>query len=78
MAEKQQSKLQEAVNSMMDGLESKHLRPMQKQSFLAMAKCCDNSSRDSAQQCFANASVPVQRAEVPLGQRHAIEPYTPG
>ena len=64
----QQAKLQDAVNTMMDELEWEKLRPMQKASFLAMAKCCDRPSRNEAQQCFANSSVPVQRAEAMVKQ----------
>lgn len=63
MAQQFQVKLQNEVDEVVDDLENKYLRPIRKQAFLDMAKCCDSSStRETYQMCVQRASVPEERA----------------
>ena len=57
-----QRELQSKLEAMLSSVEDERLRPMRKQGFLAMAKCCDLSDPTAYQQCLQKAQLPEQRA----------------
>ena len=57
-----QRELQSKLEAMLASVEDERLRPMRKQGFLAMAKCCDLSDPTAYQQCLQKAQLPEQRA----------------
>ena len=57
-----QRELQSKLEAMLASVEDDRLRPMRKQGFLAMAKCCDLSDPTAYQQCLQKAQLPEQRA----------------
>lgn len=72
MAQQLQSKLQTSVNAMIEELETSKLRPLRKQAFLDMAKCCEtSSSRPAYQACVQRAAAPEERGEQVVQQELA-------
>ncbi|KAJ8598678.1 hypothetical protein CTAYLR_003097 [Chrysophaeum taylorii] len=58
-----QPKLEHAVNEVVEEIDKKHLRPLRKKAFLAMAKCCDGGgSREAFHQCVQRAGIPEEKA----------------
>eukprot|EP00882_Tetradesmus_deserticola_P010138 GHRQ01010713.1.p2 GENE.GHRQ01010713.1~~GHRQ01010713.1.p2 ORF type:complete len:142 (+),score=64.22 GHRQ01010713.1:282-707(+) len=56
-------KLQSTLEAAMDDLQRKNLIPLQKESFLCAAKCCDkHSDMQALQQCTVNCQAKVQSA----------------
>ena len=43
---------------MLDEIDNKHLRPLRKQCFLDMAKCCDIKDRQAFQNCLQRTCSP--------------------
>ena len=60
-----QQKLQSAVEKMLDSIDKKHLRPMQKKSYLQMASCFDNNSASQSQlqSCVEKSALSIQNAQ---------------
>ncbi|PRW57344.1 hypothetical protein C2E21_4029 [Chlorella sorokiniana] len=60
-AEARADGLRKAMEGMVDGLDRSMMRPLQKESYLCMAKCCD-SAKDQAelQRCTASCEQRVQ------------------
>ena len=59
-----QAKLQAKTEEMVQEIDTKHLRPLRKQGYLDMAKCCDAPlGREAFQACLQRAQVPQQAAE---------------
>lgn len=62
-----QRKLQDAVNLMMEDLDKKRLRIMQKNIYLKMASCYDIDNPNSREECFQRSSIPIKRAQQLIG-----------
>lgn len=58
-----QQRLQNAVDTMMKGISASKLRPLQKQTYLNMAKCFDHGDDQAAQRCVEGESRGVQIAQ---------------
>ncbi|XP_074837844.1 protein FAM136A [Carettochelys insculpta] len=67
MAEAQQSRIQEAIESMVQGLERENIRRMQGNMFRCSASCCENdkASMQQVHHC-------IERCHAPLAQAQAI------
>ncbi|NXA42121.1 F136A protein, partial [Eudromia elegans] len=67
MAEAAQGRVQEAVESMVQGLERERIRGMQGAMFRCSARCCEDAaaSMRQVQQC-------IERCHAPLAQAQAI------
>ena len=52
-------RLQEGVDSMIAGLSSSRLKPMQKKMYLQMADCCDLKNDVAMNQCLERSSAPL-------------------
>ncbi|XP_058050811.1 protein FAM136A isoform X1 [Ahaetulla prasina] len=67
MAEAQQLRVQEAIDSMVQGLEREHIRKMQGLMFRCSATCCENqrASMQQVHQC-------IERCHAPLAQAQAL------
>uniref|UniRef100_A0A8D0GWD5 Protein FAM136A n=1 Tax=Sphenodon punctatus TaxID=8508 RepID=A0A8D0GWD5_SPHPU len=67
MAETQQIRVQEAIDSMVQGLEKESIRKMQGIMFRCSANCCENNkaSMKHVHQC-------IERCHAPLAQAQAI------
>jgi hypothetical protein len=58
-----QQRLQGAVDAMMKGISASRLRPLQRQTYLNMAKCFDHGDDQAAQRCVETESRGVQIAQ---------------
>jgi len=68
-APKLQSRLQSQTEEMLEEVEYTKLRPMRKEAFLNMAKCCDGPlSREAFQGCLQRAGHAEERAQGVLQQ----------
>ncbi|KAJ1447898.1 hypothetical protein M885DRAFT_541148 [Pelagophyceae sp. CCMP2097] len=64
-----QAALQRSVDEMLVEVDNKHLRPLRKTCFLAMAKCCDSTkTRETFNDCVQRAGVPEERAGAAVQQ----------
>ncbi|XP_066507561.1 protein FAM136A [Hoplias malabaricus] len=65
MAEAQQTRVQQAVEEMVQNLEREHIRKMQGRMFRCSADCCDRSSASMAQvhQCIEVCHAPLAKAQ---------------
>ena len=65
MAAEAMGALQAGLDRMMEGLERRRLRPMQKQGYLCCAECCDSAgpSPQALQACILRCTEPSTRAE---------------
>ena len=65
MAAEAMGALQAGLDRMMEGLERRRLRPMQKQGYLCCAECCDSAgpSPQALQACMLRCTEPATRAE---------------
>ncbi|CAJ0946613.1 unnamed protein product, partial [Mesorhabditis belari] len=63
--EETQQKVKRAVDSMMDEIDKKHLREMQKRMFECSAKCCSNqhSSREVIENCVDTCNGGMRKAQ---------------
>ena len=58
-----QRRLQDAVNIMMDDIDKKRIRIMQKNIYVKMAACCDIENPNNRDECLQRTSLPMQRAQ---------------
>jgi hypothetical protein len=58
-----QRKLQDAVNTMMEDIDKKRLRIMQKNIYLKMASCCDIDNPNNREECLQRTTIPIQKAQ---------------
>ena len=66
-----QRELQSKLEAMLSSVEDERLRPMRKQGFLAMAKCCDLSDPTAYQQCLqTRGDMPPRRFTGSADRRH--------
>ncbi|KAM4675006.1 protein FAM136A [Discoglossus pictus] len=65
MAEEQQTRLQNAVDSMVKNLEKENIRKMQRKMFLCSASCCENEgvSMQHVHQCIERCHTPLAQAQ---------------
>jgi len=65
-----QVKVKRAVDEIIDSLDKKYLRDIQKKMFLCSAKCCEDkvTDRDSIERCVDNCNVPMKSAQRVLEQ----------
>ncbi|XP_053572076.1 protein FAM136A [Bombina bombina] len=65
MAEVQQTRLQNAVDSMVKNLERENIRKMQAKMFQCSAKCCENegASMQQVHQCIERCHTPLAQAQ---------------
>ena len=62
-AQQSQQRLQEAFRRADEDLKARRFKPLQKQGYLCMAKCCDaDGNQEALQQCFARCNQPVEAA----------------
>ncbi|KAG6934436.1 family with sequence similarity 136 member A, partial [Chelydra serpentina] len=67
MAEAQQSRMQEAIDSMVQGLERENIRKMQGNMFRCSADCCENNTASMQQVHHC-----IERCHAPLAQAQAV------
>jgi hypothetical protein len=60
----EQQLLQNSLTSIVNTIEQTRLRPLQRESFVCSAKCCDdpNATKQTFQHCLQNCNLGVQRA----------------
>ena len=60
----EQQLLQNALSSIVNSIEQTKLRPLQRQSFMCSANCCDDltATTETFQRCLQKCNIPVQRA----------------
>ncbi|CAM5127447.1 unnamed protein product [Natator depressus] len=65
MAEAPQSRMQEAIDSMVQGLERENIRKMQGNMFRCSADCCENdmASMQQVHHCIERCHAPLARAQ---------------
>jgi hypothetical protein len=62
-AQQSQLRLQEAFRKADEEIKHRRFKPLQKQGYLCMAKCCDSdATQEALQQCFAKCNLPVEQA----------------
>ncbi|CAD6198545.1 unnamed protein product [Caenorhabditis auriculariae] len=63
-----QTKVKTAVDGMIDDIDRKYLRDMQKSMFLCSAKCCDNksSNREIVENCVERCNDGMKKAQKTL------------
>ena len=61
----EQQLLQNSLSSVVESIEKSHLRPLQRESFLCSAKCCEHtdSTQQSFQRCLQNCNLNPQHAQ---------------
>jgi hypothetical protein len=60
-----QKRVQEAIEAVMGGTERTKMRPLQRDVFMCMARCCSDteSSQSRVQECMQRCGMPMKKAE---------------
>lgn len=66
--EKTQQRIKAAVNSIIDELDKKYLRDMQRVMFNCSSRCCEDKvdSRDAVERCVDLCNLPMKKAQAKL------------
>jgi hypothetical protein len=66
--EETQKRVKNAVDGLIDELDKKYLRDVQKLMFNCSAKCCDDkrNSRQSIEECVDRCNIPMRAAQTSL------------